>query len=119
MESMDFKLIGSGFFAVVCALVTAIYKQPKAYDELVKPVLKWLAVGLFFVGAGVAIGSNITSNAVQEFIPAAQLADAKKVISNSTNTYVLFQLAAVLTFILDVGLYVLALKAAKWKDDKK
>lgn len=119
MGDLDFKVIVGGLFAVVCALVTAIYKQPKAYDELVKPVLKWLAVGLFFVGIGVAIGGNVTSNASMAFISAAQLEEAKKAISYSINTYVWFQLAAVVTFILDLGLYVLALKAVKWKDNKE
>ncbi|MFS2139155.1 hypothetical protein [Duganella sp. Dugasp56] len=119
MDSVDLKLIASGIFAVICALVTAIYKQPKAYDELVKPVLKWVAVGLLFVGIGFSIGGSVTSATSMTFIPAAQLEEAKKSISYSINNYVWFLLAAAITFVLDVGLYILALKAEKWKNDNE
>lgn len=111
------EIIG-GAFALVCALGTAIYKEPKAYDDLLKPVFKWMSLMTFFIGIGVFLGHLMVSNALLSFIQPARLEEARKAFTSSQNSGYIFWAVAMLTFVLDICLYVLAEKVQKWRSEE-
>lgn len=96
-------------------LIAAAYKEPKSYDELMKPVLKWFALGSMLVGTGVFVGHMMIADTLLTFVTPARLEEAKNALNTSKSSAYLFQFAGMLIFVLDVFLYIVAEKAAKWK----
>lgn len=111
---MDVKVLASGTFAVICALIAAVYREPKAYSELIKPLLKWVAWAGFFIGVGVWLGHVFARSAVLAVAPTENV-KVLSAIAESSNSGYLFTFGATGLWLLDIGLMILAEKSAKWK----
>lgn len=115
---MDSKTVIVSIITVMGLLVAAVYKEPKAYRELMAPVLKWLSLGVLTLGAGAVVGFSMGSSAVLGFVPDAQLQEAKAALSESQAVLPWAMLTALAIFVFDIALYVIAEKSEKWKAAK-
>lgn len=112
---MDLKLIFGCVFTIVCALVATVYKEPRSYEALIKPVLSRVAGWIFLIAIGTLIGYMAVSNALMTFIDPARMETARKAADEIMAMAYLAQLFGALLWVLDIGLSVLADKAVRLK----
>ena len=110
--------IVSGFFAFACALTAAVYKEPKAYKELIQPILKWIYISMYILAGGILLGHFMVGIEVAKVVPGEQVAILQKTISDSSFRATYFAGGGAFVLMLDVLLFVIASKAAAWKKTK-
>lgn len=104
---------------VIVTPVLMVYKEPRLYDEFIRPIMKVLFIGMFFAVGGAFIGQMLAENTLLPYVIPSKIEEVKKSLSELKNLYAVIGVVSPFIVAYETFLMVVARKSVDWKEEDK